>query len=916
MITVLLAHAPGEEARAEELAVPLRTAGYDVWHFGDVVVGESLTEEASRVLSQNGPVVLCGTARAMGTRLPRHLLNAARSRGPQARIFPVHMDQDADLDSAVFGTQVAVYWADQVKAIDDLLAALRKYYPLSSDGGTAGAGAEPVGRGGLPLAVRSAYLSQLVQRYRRLDLEVLTPVEHETHLPVLLQSVFVPQGVRADPPPVELSKELWRRLVEAGEIDESDLPDGLDLDRLVHARDTYAQRPVQPVLDVVTAAEHRLLVLLGDPGAGKSTLARFLVLSLAGGAGEHRLSGLEGRLPILVELRLFVDLRRECPTFLDYLHRLHETDGLGLPADRLDDHLRRDGHALVVFDGLDELFDPKEREAVARQIVGFAARYPLVRIVVTSRVIGYRRSVLDDAGFTHYTIQDLDDEQVGRFADSWYQLALHDRPGEIAPRRDRLLRAIHGSASIRELAGNPLLLTILAIIGRRQELPRDRHEVYAHAAAVLVEQWDINRHLRDVNVVIDYIDSEDRRELLRRVAARMQNGRKGLAGNHIRGADLVNEFASYLRSQYQLEVPAARQAARVMLAQFWERNFILSRYGADVYGFVHHAFLEYFSAQEIVQRFHAREIDPDYLRSRVFGEHWADEAWQEVLLLVAGILGDRFSRQIVDYLAKEANPFGMETAVFSPRNLVLAVRCFVEVRNLAAAELQGRKILESLIETLEYSAGRSASEVDRMIEEEILPLIQVVGSRWPGRARYRDWFVVLGGSIAWWPTSKLIGGIFVSLFTDEPDTRRRFFAATSSVLDYRLRRAAVEVVASNWREDPETPGWLRARAVEDPDGFVRQAAVEAVASGWREDPETPGWLRVRAVQDEHRFVRQAAVRAVAVRAVASGSQGDPETLGWLRVRAVEDPHGFVRQAAVEAVASGWREDPETLGWVR
>jgi len=40
--------------------------------------------------------------------------------------------------------------------------------------------------------------------------------------------------------------------------------------------------------------------------------------------------------------------------------------------------------------------------------------------------------------------------------------------------RDRALDAVRARPAIRELAGNPLLLTIIAIIGMRQEIPRDR----------------------------------------------------------------------------------------------------------------------------------------------------------------------------------------------------------------------------------------------------------------------------------------------------------------------------------------------------------------------------------------------------------------------------------------------------------
>jgi predicted NACHT family NTPase len=403
-------------------------------------------------------------------------------------------------------------------------------------------------------------------------------------------------------------------------------------------------------------------VLLGDPGAGKSTLARFLVLTLAGGSAATALPGLDGRLPLLVELRVFADLRGECPTFLDFLHRMHEREGLGLPRDLLEWYLAEDGRALVVFDGLDELFDPKVREAVAREIGGFAAHFPRVRVVVTSRVIGYRRPVLDNEGFAHFTVQDLDTDQIGTFVQRWYGVALRDRPAEAAARRDRLMRAVADSPSIRELAGNPLLLTILAIIGRRRELPRERRKVYEHAATVLVEQWDPTRHLHDASVRVDYVTPDDRRQMLRRVAARMQAGRSGLAGNHIRGEELVEELAGYLTGRYQLEPVAAATGARAMLAQFRERNFILSRYGAEVYGFVHRAFLEYFCADQIVRRFqHTRELSPEKLTREVFGAHWADDAWREVLLLVVGTIDERFAGPIVDYLVRDVNPLWAST---------------------------------------------------------------------------------------------------------------------------------------------------------------------------------------------------------------------------------------------------------------
>jgi NACHT domain len=384
---------------------------------------------------------------------------------------------------------------------------------------------------------RARYLARLQDRYRRVDLEVLTPLTEQNEQPqILLGSVFVPQLVRADPPPLELPRELWRRLTEAGEADEADLPEGLDRETLERARRTYQERPMKPVPEAISEPGAGRVVLLGDPGAGKSTLGRYLMLALAiqdssgyGPADPAIPAGpaLAGALPLLVELRTFASLRWRDHTFLDLIDHLHRTENLGMPRPVLEPYLRQGGRALIVFDGLDEIFDPAVREQVTRQIEAFAGRYPQVRVIVTSRVVGYRRAMLDAAGFTHWMLQDLDAVQVRSFTSAWYAASCPDDPAEGARLRDRLLRAVEDSAAVGELAGNPMLLTILAIIGRRQELPRERRLVYEHAVMVLIEHWDATgKHLHDARVDdgMPYLSSEDKLELLRLVARRMQAG--------------------------------------------------------------------------------------------------------------------------------------------------------------------------------------------------------------------------------------------------------------------------------------------------------------------------------------------------------------------------------------------------------
>ena len=128
---VLIAHAEGEEEIAEKIAKPLRDVGYDVVHHGTVIVGESIPEETSKVLNSGAPVVFCGTIKAVGTRVARRTVYAAQ-QNDQTRIFVVQMEKEADVEQLSFGTQILRYWKNPEKAVRDLIAALKEYYPLAS----------------------------------------------------------------------------------------------------------------------------------------------------------------------------------------------------------------------------------------------------------------------------------------------------------------------------------------------------------------------------------------------------------------------------------------------------------------------------------------------------------------------------------------------------------------------------------------------------------------------------------------------------------------------------------------------------------------------------------------------------------------------------------------------------------------
>ena len=617
--------------------------------------------------------------------------------------------------------------------------------------------------------------------------------QYERRIP--LESVYIPQSVKEALPPRDLTRDYLRVLREERRMH------GLaeDEEETQRRKEEYAQLAGRALMEAVDDPTHERLVILGDPGLGKSTLLKHLILRWA----ERP----QRPLTLLIELRKASRVAGY-GSFLDYLEKGADQTCC-LPRMELDQHLT-DQASLVLFDGLDEVTESSRTDAVS-DIVRFAADFPKARIIITTRIHGYypgstHPEQFRDAGFRQFTLQDFDDPEINRFADLWHRAAFQDLHERVRY-ESRLRRALEDSPAIHELAANPLLLTMMVILNRTQDLPRDRGRLYERCAELLLKNWDLEKfpELRDKKEARDIKDKlgpDQKMRILEQVAEAMQEERTGLAGNQI--------------AQGRLEQIVEQELIRLGVAQPWsvaenliwmlrERNFMLAYLGDRQYGFIHRTFLEYFCARDLKYRLEKTSAFSVDALVELFRVRWRLDEWQEVLRLLCGLIGAEHAGKCVsELLAQSGQPEG-HGAVF------LAAQCSREIRELGAIQEVRSQARSQLVSLSRYDLPYYCEpwkDEDREVSQVRSNAVRELARGWK----------------------------------DDPDTPRLLKERVSLDDSEYVRWVAVEELAMGWADDPETRRLLQERVTHDDSRSVRQAATNELVRRWKDDPEVQEFL--------------------------------------------------------------------------
>jgi NACHT domain len=350
------------------------------------------------------------------------------------------------------------------------------------------------------------------------------------------------------------------------------------------------------------------IAIIGDPGAGKTTLIRHLCLDNA--YADSRI------VPILVSIR---ELLSAAETLVESALRQIKRYGNSDNPVYLYEAALAQGRVLFCVDGIDELGIDEPKDARA-SLVRFSAdlsnilsRHHGNKVVITARRESWPvcRPILSQS-LREFEVLPFNPRAVRIFVSKWFAESSEDA--------DRIIDAlrVRGWPSY---ARNPLLLTLTcACLPMQGEIPQRASELYSRFFRFMLDQWHITRvsgRPRLPNFDPDAILS-----ILGEVALGMHIQRRAASAE----PDIINFLAPHVSL---LGEPLSKP--RNVFLELTKQHGVLRSWSIDqYYAFPHLSFQAYFTATSLRSRSDGH---------RIIFEHRHDPFWREAMILYSE-LGD------------------------------------------------------------------------------------------------------------------------------------------------------------------------------------------------------------------------------------------------------------------------------------
>jgi len=363
------------------------------------------------------------------------------------------------------------------------------------------------------------------------------------------------------------------------------------------------------------------LMVLGKPGAGKTTFLQYLAIQCNQG------NLISDRIPVFIRLKNFAEdaLDEAHFSLLNYINQEFERCGI---CQQKVETLLNQGKVLLLLDGLDEVPEAASDEVI-KQIRKLSENYYKNSLIITCRLAAQEYRF---RGFTEVEIADFKPEQIEKFARKWFVAVARNSPESGLKKASLFLEqmALPENQPIQELAATPVLLNLTCLVFQaKADFPAKRSDLYKQGLDLLLIRWDEARGIKRDEIYRN-LSLHHKLQLLSQLAAITFE-----QGEYFFEENTINQLiANYLRSLpgHQLDPSTIELNSAAVLKSIEGQHGLLIERARRIYSFSHLTFQEYFTARAIVAA--SESSLPQLVR------HLSEKRWREVFLLTAQMLPD------------------------------------------------------------------------------------------------------------------------------------------------------------------------------------------------------------------------------------------------------------------------------------
>ncbi|BAZ24625.1 putative signal transduction protein with Nacht domain [Kalymmatonema gypsitolerans NIES-4073] len=352
------------------------------------------------------------------------------------------------------------------------------------------------------------------------------------------------------------------------------------------------------------------LMIWGKPGSGKTTFLKWLAIEC--NLGEFR----GDAVPIFITLKELAEASGQ-PSLLDYITAQFEECGVVEP--QAVQTLLSQGRAIILLDGLDEVRQA-DLHRVFQEIRAVSTRFSANSIVITCRIAAQEYTFEQ---FTEVEVADFDDQQIASFAAKCFQ-------AQGSVKAQRFVQKLQEHQPLKELATNPLLLSLLCLVFEETDFAANRYQLYQEGLDLLLKKWDAKRGIERNQL---YKQSRQHKEdLLSEIAWTTFERGEHFFNQKLVDPRIPHHIHTFPEGSTFLET--LQVDSEDILKSIEAQHGLLVERARGIYSFSHIIFQEYFAAKKIV-------ASPPHQADAALQNlvrHMAEKRWREVFLLAVEML--------------------------------------------------------------------------------------------------------------------------------------------------------------------------------------------------------------------------------------------------------------------------------------